>query len=108
MARLDIELCSPLRHSHFDFDDLARGLAAVFFGHPWFSGYPDLVDQFHPDGSNRLPCLLVLVFSRPVIRNVDVLTTLTSILLPFWLTGRRQANLQIAFDIGLGFDLSHA
>jgi hypothetical protein len=66
MARLDFELRSPLRHSHFNFDDLGRGLASGFFGHLWFSGYPDLVDQFNPDGAGRLPCLLVLVFSRPV------------------------------------------
>ena len=66
MARLDIELCSPLRHSHFDCHDLGRGLASGFFGRLWFSGYPDLVDQFNPDGAGRLPCLLVLVFSRPV------------------------------------------
>src|SRR4029077_18543660 len=66
MARLDIELCSPLRHSHLDCHDLGCGLTLVSFGRLWFSRHPDLVDQFNLNRGDRLPCLLVLVFSGPV------------------------------------------
>jgi hypothetical protein len=80
MARLDIELRSPLRHSHFDFRDLGCGLALVCLGRLWFSRHPNLVDQFNRRGGDRLPRLLVLVFSGSLHETLSRLTTGTSAL----------------------------
>jgi hypothetical protein len=66
MARVDIELCSPFRHSHFHYHGLDHGLTPDPFGGLRFSRHSGLVCQFGLDDSDRLPGLLVFVLSKPV------------------------------------------